>query len=37
VLTLSTPAIDLNCLLIALEHIEQVKPIAMISAFVICE
>ena len=34
--TRSTSGIFLNCLLIALEHIEHVSPVAINSAFAIC-
>src|SRR5690606_33593328 len=34
--TLATSGILLSCLLMALEHIEHVKPVALISAFTIC-
>ncbi|NBW59706.1 MAG: hypothetical protein EBR41_03960 [Crocinitomicaceae bacterium] len=36
VATLSTSEIDYNCLNIALEHIEQVNPVARSSIFDIC-
>ncbi len=36
IITFSTSGIAFNCLLIALEHIEQVKPVAIISTFDIC-